>query len=219
MNFDKRLPLILAMLVVFSLLLGACTTPAIDDAAEQAAPEQAQTEEPAAGPTGAAAEPTEQPSEAPTAVHTAEPAEEPAGSPTVQPTVAPVAEEALTANLAPFFASMDNYNAITPAELEAQIAAGPSPFLLDVRSAVEIMATSGYIPGAVIIPLQLLAYNGDRLPTVDTPIVVYGATDIQAAIGAVTLSALGYSDVKSMQGGGFRAWLEAGFDKAMFTGT
>lgn len=210
MNLNKSLLLILVMLMTSSLLLGGCSSLAV---------EELPTREATAG---GVEEPAVEPSAAPTEALVAQLATQPAAeapTPTPRPVQPPTAEEALTANLAVFFSEMDNYNATTAADINARMAARQAPFLLDVRTAIEIMAKGGYIPGAVIIPLKWLPYNLDRLPTKDTPIVVYGVSETQAAIAAVTLSGLGYSDVKAMVGGSFNGWLAAGYEKAMFTGT
>lgn len=212
------------VLLIASLLLGACAAPPVEgNAAEASTPalepaQQETTEEPAAEPTDA---PTAEPTEAPTDVgETPEEAgtEAPVETPTGAPAGVEVPEEALRANLAAFLADSDGYNATTPADIDRESSEGVAPFLLDVRAQEELEKNRRYIPGAVIVPLKLLAHNLNKLPSTDTPVVVYGATDVQAAIGAVALSALGYQDVRSMQGDSFGGWVEAGLPTANYTG-
>ena len=200
---SKAYLLVLAVLMSTSLLLGGCAAPPAENVTAEAdavtsAPVEVATDEPTAEPTE---EPVEEPTEEPTPEPTEKPTEEPAAELT--------AEEALTANFSAFFANMTGFNAIMPNAIYQQIVDGNAPFLLDVRSAEEIEET-GYIEGAVNIPLRELVQNIDKLPSPDTPIVVYCGVGMRSAIGAIALAALGYTDVKVMQGGGFGGWVEAG---------
>ncbi len=70
---------------------------------------------------------------------------------------------------------------------------------------------SGYIEGAVNIPLLELAQHTDLLPADDTPIVVYCAAGTRATLAMGALAAMGYSDVNTMAGGSFGGWVEEGY--------
>jgi rhodanese-related sulfurtransferase len=90
--------------------------------------------------------------------------------------------------------------------LNGQIKAGNAPFILDVRETAEI-EKSGFIKGAVNLPLRTLLQNLDKLPALDKPIVVYCAIGHRGAMAMSALRLLGY-DARSM-GGGFNAWAAA----------
>ncbi len=111
---------------------------------------------------------------------------------------------------------------ISAADLNTALVENP-PFLLDVREASEIEA-SGYIAGAVAIPVREVLANLDKLPAQDQPIVVYCASGHRGAMVMAALRFLGYSDVRNL-GGGTGAWvkaelaLEAGVPAAPVAGT
>ncbi|CAG1010507.1 Sulfurtransferase [Anaerolineales bacterium] len=90
--------------------------------------------------------------------------------------------------------------------LSAQIDAGNSPFIIDVREPAEI-EKNGFIKGAVNLPLRSLLQNLDKLPAQDQPIVVYCAIGHRGAMAMASLRLLGY-DARSL-GGGFNAWVKA----------
>ena len=85
--------------------------------------------------------------------------------------------------------------------------------LIDVRETGEY--DSGYIPGAVSIPRGLLEFKigkeevweelGLYIPTKTDSIVLYCRTGGRSALAAKSLMELGYSNVKSLQGG-WEAW-------------
>lgn len=79
---------------------------------------------------------------------------------------------------------------------------------LDVREPDEV--EQGAIPGAVHIPRGHLEANVEnRLPSRDTPIVVFCAGGVRSAFAAETLQSLGYAQVASMDGG-FNRWKDEG---------
>lgn len=192
MNLRKSLLLSLAVLLLFSLLLGACSAPVSEATTEPAG--QAEAEEPAA----ASEEPDAEPTDAPT------------GAQTEEPTEAPAPDAVLDENVGAFLAGMEGFNATTPDVVHMQIEEGETPFLLDVRNPDELEA-NGYIEGTVNIPLADLAQNIDKLPAADTPIVAYCGVGARSAVAAMALGALGYTDVMVMQGGSFGGWVEAGY--------
>jgi len=83
--------------------------------------------------------------------------------------------------------------------------------LIDVR---ERGASLGYISGALIIPINLLEKQSDRLPAdKDSPIITYCGSTILSKQANTTLKKLGYTNVHFIRGG-FNAWQALGFDVA-----
>ena len=91
--------------------------------------------------------------------------------------------------------------AVTAAELRSLIAAGAGPAILDVREHDEY---AGFNIGGVHIPLRLLP---SRLGALDrsAPVVVVCETGSRSFVGAVILSAAGFSSVRNLSGG-LSAW-------------
>jgi len=80
------------------------------------------------------------------------------------------------------------------------------PFILDVRTAEE--RSRGFLPGSAHIHISQLPDRLSELPKAkDRPILVYCGTGHVSAVAAAYLRALGYREVKNLNGG-FRAWLE-----------
>ncbi|MFS8137030.1 MAG: rhodanese-like domain-containing protein [Thermomonas sp.] len=90
--------------------------------------------------------------------------------------------------------------------------------LIDVREPAEF--ETGHIPGSINIPRGVLEFQVDAHPAVanvsdsalshkDQPIVVVCRTGGRAAMSAVNLQRLGFSNVRSIAGGVI-AWGEAG---------
>jgi rhodanese-related sulfurtransferase len=98
-----------------------------------------------------------------------------------------------------------------------------APFLLDVREVSEIEA-SGFITGAVHIPVREVLANLDKLPAQDQPIVIYCGSGHRGAMVMAALRFLGYTDVRNLNGG-TGAWtkaelaLETGLPAAPVAGT
>jgi rhodanese-related sulfurtransferase len=89
--------------------------------------------------------------------------------------------------------------------------AGESPpFLLDVREVDEVMET-GYIKGAVVIPLRDLGNQTDLLPSFDTTIVSYCGSGWRCTIAMTALEVLGWENVLSLADGSFSGWVKAGY--------
>ncbi len=126
---------------------------------------------------------------------------------------------------------MNISQSITAADLVAEarakieeIAAGTfnaertDQILIDVREPAEF--ETGHIPGSINIPRGVLEFQVDAHPAVanvsdpalshkDQPIVVVCRTGGRAAMSAVNLQRLGFSNVRSIAGGVI-AWGEAG---------
>ena len=92
-------------------------------------------------------------------------------------------------------------------ELPVAQVAHEKPFVVDVRDPEEY--AKGFIPGAINIPLRLLANSLEALPPLDRSIAVVCNTGYGAAVGMAVLRLIGYNDVKAVAGG-MRAWRGAG---------
>lgn len=99
---------------------------------------------------------------------------------------------------------------ITEIEPATAWAALPFALLLDVREAAEFEA--GRLPGAINIPRGVLEFRiGDHplLSRRDTDILVYCKTSGRAALAALNLQRMGYTQVRSIHGG-IDAWSQFG---------
>ncbi len=93
---------------------------------------------------------------------------------------------------------------------------GADTLFIDIREPVEFQR--GHIPGAVHLPRGMLEFDlhnvvarnrkNMNVPPEEQPIVLYCGTGGRSALAALTAEALGYKDVKSMNGG-IVAWAEA----------
>jgi DMSO/TMAO reductase YedYZ molybdopterin-dependent catalytic subunit/rhodanese-related sulfurtransferase/glyoxylase-like metal-dependent hydrolase (beta-lactamase superfamily II) len=82
----------------------------------------------------------------------------------------------------------------------------PDLQLVDVRAAAE--TANGTIPGAVEIPLAVLADSLDALDRY-LPVVAYCASGYRSVMAASTLASAGFTDVSDLLGG-YSAWETAG---------
>jgi len=101
---------------------------------------------------------------------------------------------------------------ISPTDLHSLLGSGTEYALVDVREA-GVTAEQGSILLAVSIPLSVLELRvRTRIPRLTTPVIVYdgGVDDGLAERGIAALSALGYTDVRVLEGG-LRGWGEAGY--------
>ncbi len=101
----------------------------------------------------------------------------------------------------------NGYGYIQAIDLKAGLAFPQKPFLLDVRDPSEI-SKSGYIQGAVNIPLRSLLNNLDKLPAQNANIVIYSNSGNRSGMALAALMLLGYSDVHDLAGG-FSSWVHA----------
>ena len=178
--------LLLNILILASLLLGACGTPATE--APPPEPEVVPTEVPAV------VEPTAVPVVEEPVV------EEPMG----------LTEADLDSAFAVFLADMSAYNTIGIDSLGEMLAEEPPPYILDVREPGEL-EEKGWIPGAVNIPLREIADHIDLLPSFDTTIVSYCGSGWRCTIALTALEAMGWENVLGLKGGSFGGWVEAGY--------
>jgi len=169
-----------ALLIVASMILGACASTAQEQEVE--------------------VQPTE--------VVTAEviiPTEIPATE--VPPTEEPAPD--MVAVFSAVIASIPadaGYGAVSATALNEELA-DVAPFLVDVREVSEIEA-NGYIAGAINIPIRQLLENLDKLPGLDEPIVIYCGSGHRGGIAIALLKGLGYTNVRNL-GGGMNAWVAA----------
>jgi len=187
--------LLLSLLVLASMVLGACSSAATTEApvvTEAPAEEPVETEEP-----------VEEPAEEPVAE---EPAEEPMEEEVSEPAMA--SEEDLDAAFSAMLSNMEAYNTIKMDAVMEGMAEDVPPFLLDVRQPEEL-EENGHIEGAVNIPLRELGQNLDKLPSFDTPIVAYCGSGWRATIAMTALSAMGWEDVKALKNL-YSDWVDAG---------
>ena len=81
--------------------------------------------------------------------------------------------------------------------------------LVDVREESEYAA--GHVDKAILLPRGVLEFKIGTVPELGdkaSPVMVYCRTGGRASMAAVTMKALGYSNVVSIAGG-FEAWQKA----------
>lgn len=96
---------------------------------------------------------------------------------------------------------------ITSTEAKALIAKNKNAFILDVRTPQE--RSQGYIPGSVLIPIDMVERRINDIPKKRT-IVVYCAVGSRSRAVAQALSGRGYPDVYNMKDG-IMGWYRNGF--------
>jgi rhodanese-related sulfurtransferase len=135
------------------------------------------------------------------AVETGAPAAPSAGT-------APEVDAARFAALNKFLSELpDGFNTVKPADLNAELAGTPAPFIFDVRSDEEF--AGGVVAGAVHIKIQDVPANLAQLPTDKAaPIVVLCQSGHRGALAMMYLRMTGYTNVRNL-GGGMNAWIAA----------
>lgn len=104
------------------------------------------------------------------------------------------------------FPMTDDNTEITAVELKAKLAAGWTPWVLDVREPWEY--STARIAGATLIPLGELAQRVDEVPR-DVDIVVYCHHGMRSARAVATLRQAGWSRTINLTGGIDRWSLDA----------
>lgn len=95
---------------------------------------------------------------------------------------------------------------IRPQQYQADfVQSGAAHLLVDVRTPEEF--NSGYIPGAVNIPLQSLQQRMSEIPQ-DQPVVLYCRSGNRSATAAQMLARAGYEEVYDL--GGIIDWQSQG---------
>lgn len=93
---------------------------------------------------------------------------------------------------------------------EAEAAIAQAQVLIDVREPDEFR--QGHLPGAVNMPRGLLEFQLSSNPACQVPdlqVVLYCKTSGRAALAALAMQEMGYTQVRSIAGG-FDAWVAAG---------
>jgi rhodanese-related sulfurtransferase len=97
---------------------------------------------------------------------------------------------------------------ITAAELNAELASGHPPLVLDVRTAREFAA--GHVEGARHLPVDDVRHEAEGLPR-DRRIVVHCRSGFRGHLAARQLKERGFKDVANVTGGYLAMQLEGGF--------
>lgn len=101
------------------------------------------------------------------------------------------------------------YGSISADALNTALVENPDLFIVDVREPAELEA-DGYISATnfAAIPVRQLLQNLDKLPSLDTPIVIYCKSGHRGEFASVALQLIGYTNVKNL-GGGLNNWKKA----------
>jgi rhodanese-related sulfurtransferase len=101
-------------------------------------------------------------------------------------------------------------NNITVDDVKPRIDRGERFNLLDVREESEFAA--GHLPGAVHMGRGVIERDIEkRFPDTGTELVLYCGGGYRSALTAESLQKMGYTNVKSMDGG-FRGWTDKGYE-------
>ena len=100
-----------------------------------------------------------------------------------------------------FLATPHEETVIEPEELLQKVTMKERLSLIDVREPTELEQT-GFIEGAVNIPVREIARRIDELPKdLDTPVIVYCASGHRSSHAAVYLRAYGYRNARNLEYG------------------
>lgn len=94
-------------------------------------------------------------------------------------------------------------------EVDVDFVANADPHsihLIDVRTDAEV--ARGVIQGAKHIPLHLLPFHADEIPT-DKPVIIYCNSGARSAQACAFMAARGYTNMHNMVGG-ILAWARSG---------
>ena len=93
--------------------------------------------------------------------------------------------------------------------MRARIDRGETFLLLDVREESEY--ANDHLPGAIHLGKGVIERDiEERVPELDTPLVLYCGGGYRSALAADSLQKMGYTNVLSMDGG-IRGWREKHF--------
>ncbi len=121
---------------------------------------------------------------------------------------ASVAQEAAGAAAVAQATQVELVQGIEGGELLSRIEEGDAPAILDVRTPEEF--AGGHIAGAINIPVTELKARASELGIeASDELVVYCRTGRRAAIAEATLSELGYTNLRDLDGH-IKGWQEAG---------
>ena len=94
-------------------------------------------------------------------------------------------------------------------EVKSRLDAGEKFTLVDVREDNEW--ARGHLPGAIHLGKGIIERDvEERVPALDTPMILYCGGGFRSALAADNLQKMGYTQVISMDGG-IRGWREKGF--------
>ena len=100
-------------------------------------------------------------------------------------------------------------NNITADDVKPRIDRGEKFNLVDVREESEFAA--GHLPGAIHMGRGIIERDIEkRFPDPETELVLYCGGGYRSALVAESLQKMGYTNLKSMDGG-FRGWTEKGY--------
>jgi len=103
-----------------------------------------------------------------------------------------------------------NITEVTLKDVQPRVQKKETFNLVDVREESEFAA--GHIPGAVHLGKGVIERDIEmRFPDPAAELVLYCGGGYRSALAADNLQKMGYTNVKSMDGG-FRAWKEAGLE-------
>jgi rhodanese-related sulfurtransferase len=130
-------------------------------------------------------------------------------APVVEADQAPdIAPELVAAVDAQLSALPENWGGVKAEDFNVELIDSPPDLIIDVRTPEE-WDEAGYIPGAVLMPLQDLMSYTDELPEdMDANIVVYCKGGHRGNMAATMLRIFGYTNVRNLSGG-FLAWAGA----------
>jgi rhodanese-related sulfurtransferase len=98
----------------------------------------------------------------------------------------------------------DDFLSVTPAALKARLDAGEKPLIVDLREPRE--TATGYIQGALLIPLRTFPKNLDKIPSdKNAEIIFICGSGLRSSYTVMALHILGYRNVKGMVLG-MREW-------------
>jgi adenylyltransferase/sulfurtransferase len=98
----------------------------------------------------------------------------------------------------------NDFLSVTPAALKTRLDAGEKPFILDVREPGE--TATGYIQGAVLVPVREFPKNLDKLPAdKNAEIIVICGSGLRSAYVVMALNFMGYTNAKNLVLG-MREW-------------
>lgn len=98
---------------------------------------------------------------------------------------------------------------ISVADARAAIDSGKVDVILDCRTAKEFK--KGHLPKAINLQRGLLEFKATKkIPNKDASIICYCKSGDRSCLSTCTLGKMGYTNVKSMDGG-WKAWVKAGY--------
>jgi len=94
-------------------------------------------------------------------------------------------------------------------DVKHRIDAGEKFILIDVREESEW--ANGHLPGAIHLGKGIIERDIEqRVPAVDTKLILYCGGGFRSALVADNLQKMGYTNIESMDGG-WKGWLNAGY--------